>query len=171
MAEPAYRTFLERLDRIGRHVETFILVALLGGMIFLATAQIVLRNVLETSWLWADSVLDQMVLWIAMFGARAASRDGKQINIDVITRLLPSVLQRLVRIVLHLFTVAVCLLIAWHGLELLSASREIGDEFLGLPAWYFQSVVPGGFALIAYRYFVLMIREVLGLFDGGAAQS
>jgi hypothetical protein len=31
--------------------------------------------------------------------------------------------------------------------------------------------VPGGFALIAYRYFVLMIREVLGLFDGGAAQS
>ena len=86
MAEPAYRTFLERLDRIGRHVETFILVALLGGMIFLATAQIFLRNVLETSWLWADSVLDQMVLWIAMFGALAASRDGKQINIDVINR-------------------------------------------------------------------------------------
>jgi len=170
VAEPAHRTLLQRLDRIGRHLETFILVALLGGMIFLATAQIFLRNVLETSWLWADSVLDQMVLWIAMFGALAASRDGKQINIDVLTRLLPVPLQRLVRIVLHLFTITVCLIIAWYGLELLSASREIGDEFLGLPAWYFQSVVPGGFALIAYRYFVLMIREVLGLFGGGSVQ-
>jgi TRAP-type C4-dicarboxylate transport system permease small subunit len=165
-----HRPFLEKLDRIGRHVETIVLVALLGGMIFLACAQIFLRNVLETSWIWADSVLDQMVLWIAIFGALAASRDRKQINIDVITRLLPPRPQRVVRIVLHLFTAGVCLVVAWYGLELLSASREIGDEFLGLPAWYFQSVVPVGFALIAYRYLVLLLTEFAGLFGDSEAQ-
>ena len=143
---------------------------LLGGMIFLGTAQIFLRNVLDTSWIWADSVLDQMVLWIAMFGALAASRDGKQINIDVVTRLLPKTMQRLVRVGLHAFTAAICLVIAWYGLELLAASRDIGDEFLGLPAWYFQSVVPGGFALIAYRYTILALSELTALFRRSATQ-
>ena len=67
MSRPLYRSILERLDRFGRHVETTVLVLLLSGMIFLGTSQILLRNVFETSWIWADSVLvgadEGEVLW------------------------------------------------------------------------------------------------------------
>ena len=41
---------------------------MLGGMIVLAFGQIVLREVFETGFVWADELIKLMVLWLAMVG-------------------------------------------------------------------------------------------------------
>ena len=45
------------------------------------------------------------------------------------------------------------LVIAWHAVRFVASTREFGDLALGaLPLWYFQAILPIGFALVCYRY-------------------
>ncbi len=69
--------------------EDAVLVVILSGMILLAAGQIVLRNFFDIGFIWSDEALRMMVLWLAVAGAVAASRNDKHINIDVLDRFLP----------------------------------------------------------------------------------
>ena len=53
---------------------------LLTGMILLATTQILMRNLWDTGLAWADPSLRIAVLWVALLGALAATRDDNHIG-------------------------------------------------------------------------------------------
>lgn len=163
--------FLARADRAGQFVENVALVAVLTAMILLAAAQIFLRNFLDSGFAWADEALRLMVLWVAMLGAVAASRDNRHISIDALSRILPPAPRAWAAIIVRAFTSAVALLIAWYSLEFVAESREFGDRLLDdLPAWWFQAILPVGFLLIGYRYaiwFLRALRDVVSTADRG----
>ncbi|MEM9173380.1 MAG: TRAP transporter small permease [Pseudomonadota bacterium] len=155
---------VERLARWGRAAEDAVLVLLLSAMILLATTQIVMRNLFDSGFIWGDESLRLMVLWLALAGAVAAARADKHIAIDVLSRFLPLTGQRLARIVTHGFTSAVCGVIAWHATRFVMQAYEYEDTLLGdQPAWLFQIVLPIAFALMAWRYLVLVIIALLQL--------
>lgn len=165
--------FLARADQAGQFIENTILVVVLTAMIVLATAQIVLRNFLDSGVAWGDEALRLMVLWVAMLGAVAASRENRHIAIDVLARMLPPGPRVWAAIVVHAFTSAVALIVAWYSWEFVAESREYQDLLLDdLPAWWFQTILPVGFLLIGYRYAIWCLRAVRSLFagqaDGGA---
>ena len=152
---PSRDRWLERADRWGRRLENGLLVLLLGMLVVLATAEIVLRDAFSLALPWADGLVRLGVLWIALIGAVAASRDHKHIAIDFAPRLLGPAWQGRIAVVRSLVTAAVCGLLAWFCLGFVEDSREFGDLLLGRwPAWWFQLILPVGFALIAYRYVV-----------------
>ena len=149
------RGILARLDRLGRLFENSMLVLLLGSMILLASAQIILRIFFDSGLVWADELLRICLLWTAMFGAVAASRENRQIAIDVLSRFLSGRWNSGVMFLVQLFTATVAGLIAWHSFRFVADSREFQDTLLGdWPAWGFQAILPVGFGLIAYRYLV-----------------
>jgi TRAP-type C4-dicarboxylate transport system permease small subunit len=69
-----------------RWVENLLLVALLGGLVLLASTQIVLRNFFSLGLTWADGLIRLMVLWLALVGAVAAAREGRHITMAALTR-------------------------------------------------------------------------------------
>jgi len=145
--------------------EDAVLVLILGGMILLASGQIVLRNFFGIGFIWSDEALRLMVLWIAVAGAVAASRGDKHINIAVLDRFLPGRIRALKDVVIHSFTASVSGLVAWHSLLFVRTSHEFGDVLLGgIPAWLLQAVLPVGFALIAWRYALFSLRDLRHLF-------
>ncbi len=153
-----------RLERAGRALEDLVLILLLSAMILLATAQIVLRNAFDFSFIWADEVLKLMVLWVALFGAVAASRADKHISIDVISRFLSPGIRLVSEMLVNAFTAAVCLLLAWHAGRFVYAAWEFGDELVGgLPAWWFQIVMPVAFGLMGWRYLLFTGARALRL--------
>jgi TRAP-type C4-dicarboxylate transport system permease small subunit len=159
---------LGRLERFGRWAEDAVLVLILTGMILLAAAQIVLRNFLDVGFIWGDEMLRMLVLWLAVAGAVAASRDDRQIHIDLLNRYLPQRYAVAVKIVVHGFTAAVAGIMAWYSLAFVRTSREFGDVLLGdVPAWIPQAVLPLGFALIAWRYALFTLAEAGSLGRGG----
>ena len=159
---------LARLDRAGRAAEDAVLVTILTAMILLAAAQIVMRNFLNIGLIWGDELLRMLVLWIAVAGAIAASRTDKHINIAVLDRFLPENLKRLVRMVIHAFTAAICGAVAWYSAQFVMTSREFGDILMGgVPAWIPQSIMPMGFGLICYRYTLFVTRELVSLVRKG----
>lgn len=151
------RRLLSRLDDAGRIAENVALVVLLGGMMVLAVGQILLREVFSTGVPWADELLRLLVLWLAMVGSVAACRDNRHIRIDALSHLLPVRVVVAVRVVVDLFAAAVCAVIAWHSFRYSGLEREYADTVLvATPAWLAHLVVPLAFALLTYRFLVLV---------------
>jgi TRAP-type C4-dicarboxylate transport system permease small subunit len=149
-----------RAERIGRWLENTLLAVVLFAMIGLAAAQVLLRGTLGSSLAWADEALRLLVLWSAMLGAVAASRDNVHLRIDLLSRFLPGAWRRATAVLVDLFAAGVSGLLAWYSWRFVAQSREFEDQVLGnWPAWPFQLVLPVAFALIAYRYLLGLPRH------------
>jgi TRAP-type C4-dicarboxylate transport system permease small subunit len=155
--------WLAQAAALGRWLENAILIVLLTGLMLLASTQILLRNVFSIGLPWADGLVRLTVLWLALVGAVAASRDHKHIAINLSDRFLPERWRRRVEIGVDLFTAVVAGWLCWYALVFVGESREFGDALLGgLPAWPFQVILPVGFGLIAYRYAWRCVGAVRG---------
>lgn len=139
---------------------------MLGGMIVLAFGQIVLREVFETGFVWADELIKLMVLWLAMIGAVAASRDDRHIRIDVLSHILPDSFIKLTRVLVDVFAAAVSAVVAWQAWRYLQLEIEFEDQVLiDTPAWIAHVIVPLAFALISYRFAFLALGRLFAKQD------
>jgi len=155
---PNSGSVLERVLRVIHGVEDGLLALVVVGMILLAGSQILLRNLFDTGFVWADPVLRVLVLWVGLLGALAASRTDKHISIDVFSRLLGPRSLGAVQSATTLFTATVSGLIAYHSGRFVAMEREAGIiGVAGLPAWLLQVIIPVGFGLIALRYLILFV--------------
>lgn len=147
------RSRLDRLRRIVARTEDAVLALLLTGMILLAAAQIISRNLFSYGLIWGEPLLRVLVLWLALLGAMAASRDGNHIHIDVLPRFLPKWANRHVRRVTDLFSALVCGLMAWHAARFVHDEWQGGLEMLAdIPSWAFELIIPIGFGIMALRF-------------------
>ncbi len=141
------------LERVGRALENVALITLLLSLIGLACAQILLRNAFSIGLPWIDELLRLILLWLAMIGAVAASRDHKQIAIDILSRFMPAQRLRWVELATSTFTAIVTGVLCFHSARFVQQSYEFEDLLLGdWPAWVFQIILPVAFGLMAYRY-------------------
>ncbi|MFC1778644.1 TRAP transporter small permease [Pseudomonadota bacterium] len=157
---------LNKLEKAGTYAEDALLVVILISMIILAGVQIFLRNFFDTGFFWGDELLRLMVLWLTIAGGLAASRMDKHISIAVLDRFLPRRAQTVAKIIIDIFTAAICALLAWHSARFVMSSYEFGDTLMRhIPAWTLQSILPIGFALMSYRHVVLAIKRPFGTTD------
>lgn len=166
-AEPG--GFLAAADLLGRWIENFLLSVLLLSMIGLAATQIILREFGLGTLIWGDEAIRLMVLWIAMIGGIAAARENRHIAIDVLSRFLSDRGRAATAIFINLFTIAICLALAWYGWIMIGFALEEGEKVLmGLPAWFFQGVIPAAFLCMAWRYFVWLLKNIQTAATGGS---
>ena len=155
---------LKILDRYGRLAENGLLLTILVMMLLVAVAQIVSRNVFNSGFIWADEFLRLTVLWVALLGSIAASRDHRHLRIDVLSRFLSPRILRWTNFLVDLFTAAVCAVLAYYSFEFVVETREYEDLAFGTqPLWWFQSILPLGFGLMAWRYLLWAFRRLGGI--------
>ena len=136
-------------------LEDGLLVALLTGMILLAAAQILFRNLFDSGLMWADPSLRVMVLWVGLIGAMVATRADKQISVDAVSRFVSKRTKAVLRVVTDLFTAGVSLVVAWNAWRLLLDDRAAGTTlFASVPMWVCELIMPVAFAVIGARYLV-----------------
>ena len=142
-----------RLSRSIHVAETGLLSILLLGIVGLAVAQILLREVFLTSLFWADELIRLAVLWIAMIGSMVASREARHIAIGIVPRYFPKSWHRPSHFVAMAFAASISGALAWQSLRFVADERRFGETVLGdLPAWMFEIVMPLGFAVMAVRF-------------------
>lgn len=169
MMEENRPTMVSRLLRIAGLFEDFLLVLLLAAMVILAGAQIALRNLFDSAILWADPLLRVSVLWVGMIGAMAATRDDKQISVDVMSRYLPRRWRARTRVVTDLFTAGVAAVVARSAYRLMLDDRAAGmTAIASLPVWICEAILPVAFAVIALRYLLYAAQHVR---EGVAAED
>ena len=144
---------LRSLHRGLLRVEDGLLVSLLGLMVLLATGQILLRNLFDAGISCGDPTLRLLVLWLALLGAMAATRDDNHIRIDLLSRYLPGHWRRHARRLTDLFSALVCSLLAWHAGRFVLFEYQDGVVLMGwLPAWVAELILPFGFSVMALRF-------------------
>lgn len=149
--------------RLSRRLEDLLLFVLLTAMILIGGWQIFMRNVVGVSISWADESQRLLLLWLALLGAMAASRDRKQLRIDLAARYLTGIPRRALESFADLLTSAVSGVIGWYALVFVMESYEYGDVLVGkLPAWVIQSILPLAFLLIAWRHLIDGVRGIIG---------
>jgi len=135
-------------------LEAGFLCLLLLGMIGLSCLQIILRDFFSSGLPWADPLLRQMVLWAGMFGAVAATRQGKHIAIDIASHLLPAAVQPWLKLLLNSFAALVSAVLAYAALQFLRNEAAFAGKtgLLGLPSWQWNLVFPVAFSLICLSF-------------------
>ena len=160
-------SLLKSLAKWGQRLETGLLVLFLSALILLAAAQIFMRNVLNIGIPTGDELLRNLVLWLAILGGLAASREERHISIDVITRYLSPKLASAAMLVVSIFVAGVCGFIAQASFVLVKDAYDYHDTVLGgQPAWIVQLILPVGFALMSWRYLTHSLRYARILFTG-----
>lgn len=143
-------------------IEDGFLVALLLAILAMAVLQIILRNVFDSGIIWGDILVRILVLWIGMTGAVVASRTGEHINVDIVTRYLPDTARSVIGAVVAILTAAICSVASFYSFRFVAAEAAFGGTaFAGVPVWFCQVIIPLGFAMIALRYLLLGLENLL----------
>ncbi|MGD9488403.1 MAG: TRAP transporter small permease [Calditrichaceae bacterium] len=150
---------LRRINDAVAKVELGLLIFIVLTMVILAFIQVLLRNVFDQGILWGDTFLRHLVLWVGFIGASLATRDEKHIDIDILTRFLPVRAKSVVRIITNVFAGIICFILGKAGLTFVLQEIEFGTIlFNDIPAWYFEIIIPVGFALMGIRFFCLSLE-------------
>ena len=156
---------IEKLNSWIERTETVVLVTVLALMVVFAFLQVVLRNIFNEGILWGDILLRHLVLWVGFIGASLATREKKHINIDLFSRFMSDRGKNIVHLFTNIFSVFICYLLADAGWTFVQDEKMMGAEiFAEIPVWYFQIIIPIGFFLMAFRFLVLSLENVIYIF-------
>ena len=142
-------------------VEAFFLILSLITMVLLAFLQVVLRNVFSTGFLWADTFLRYLVVWVGFFGAAMATKQERHISIEIFTKFVSPVKKKIVSIITSLVAAVVCYYMLLASLQFLFISLPEDVVVFGtIPVSYFMSIIPIGFVLMMLHFIIRIITVI-----------
>lgn len=164
--------FLQRINNTAARLEEWILIIVVMGMVFFSFLQVVLRNVLSEGILGGDIVLRHLVLWVGFIGASLATRSERHINIDIFSRFLKGRAKRLSGIIVNLFSAVIAYFLTSASVSFVLMEREFKTILFGsVESWYFQIIIPIGFAIITFRFLVLSLDELVQFFSDAGDEA
>jgi len=149
--------------------EDALLVTCLLIMIILAFANITMRNTIGGGIIWADKLLINLVLWVAMLGGAIASKDNNHITIDVVSNFVPQKYHKYFRVLTNCFAAIVCGFLTFAAYQLV-ATIEYPEHKSFIPyveSWVPMTVLPLGMLVMTFRFARLMILDIVNIFKGG----
>ena len=162
---------LNWLDKVLARIEGWLIVALLWLMVSLTFIQVCLRglythanlgwaNVLMGHLDWTESFVRLLVLWLTFLGASLISAENKHIKIDLFSTLIPKKWRPAREFVLSIVCILISAIMLKVCTDYVKMEMEFGGTlFLNLPNWIGQLILPVGFALILFRFFVRAIDQ------------
>ncbi len=164
--------FLHRLDAAAARLEEWILITVVISMVLFSFLQVVLRNVLSEGILGGDIVLRHLVLWVGFIGASLATRSERHINIDVFSRFLKGRAKLVGGIIVNLFSAFIAYFLTSASISFVLMEREFKTVlFASVESWYFQVIIPIGFAIITFRFLILTLDKLVLFFSGTEGEA
>ncbi len=153
--------FWDKLDNQISRLETVLVTVLLTMMILMAFSQIVLRNFFATGIDWGDALVRYLVVWVAFIGAAIATREGKHITLDLLSRRLTGAGSITLRTLSCFISAVVCGLLTVAAAKFIRFEAQMGSTaFLDLPVWVPELIMPVTFGLMTFRFGMAMFNEI-----------
>jgi TRAP-type C4-dicarboxylate transport system permease small subunit len=150
---PSSPSASNRIAFFFNRLEEILLCFLLILMVLLGFIQILFRNVISVGLYWIDPLLRHSVLWVALLGASAATREDRHISIDLLSGRLGPRIRYWVQTVIHLFAAIVCFLLIMPAVQFVQDEYQVGKVLaLGIPVWVSQSIIPVMLVVLSLRF-------------------
>jgi TRAP-type C4-dicarboxylate transport system permease small subunit len=138
-----------------------ILMALLMGLTFM---QVIARYVMRSPFTSTDQLARIVLVWLTFMGAAVAIREGKNIRIDTIEKLLPRQVRSFLEIFFDLVLSFLLIVLTYKGYQVMVVAGS--QEVLGTPFSYAvlcASLTVGSFLMLLYVSVRLCSRLRAGL--------
>ena len=164
---------LEWIDKLLARLEAWLIYGFLSLMVIFTFIQVCLRglythahfrwaNTLMGYLDWSEPFVRLLVLWLTFLGASLLTGKNRHIKIDLFSTLLPPKLLPVREFILAVFCVIVSATMLFVCIGYLKMEIEFGGNmFLRLPGWIGQMILPVGFAMIFFRFFLRAIDQGL----------
>ena len=141
-------------------LEDIIVSLILLTMMLFSLYQIIMRNFLDSGFIWGDSFLRILVLWLGLAGAILASRKGKQLSIDVLSQFIPYPYKLYIKKINLLFAAIICFIISYYSCLFVYLEYEDATiAFENVPAWVTEVIIPVGFLIMGLKYTAQIMNE------------
>lgn len=160
--------WVERIDSALAKLETFFLIVMLSVMVLLGFFQVILRDFFSYGFTWADELLRNLVLWSALMGGSLATKAGRHINIDIITRTLHGRRRALAEFLVDTVSALVCLVLLKASIDFVRMEMEFpqASMFFGIPVWLFEVVFPVFFLVSSFRFLIHALDGLTAMVTG-----
>ncbi len=158
---------LNRIEGLIGFLENTLLVIFLTVTVAMAFLQVILRVFWSTGFVWADVFLRHLVLWIGFLGAALAAKESRHFSINIITKKLPVILQKIVQAFLHVTSAVVCYFLFTASVSFISDEIKYNNEPLftvfgkNVMPYYMEMIIPIGFGLIGLHFLFKAIEVAL----------
>jgi len=147
--------YLVFLDRWLARITGWLIIFLLSVMILMAFGQVLLRNLFHTGIEWGDVLLRHLVLWIGFLGAIIATGEGRHLKIEFINKLAAERYRKILYVLTNLFAAVVCFYLMGAAIAFVRSEQDSASTLiLNLPTTYFIIIIPIGYGIISFRFFV-----------------
>jgi len=136
----------------GTAFERWALVAIVLAMVILPTLEAVVRWQFKTSVPGAMVYTEHLTLWVGFLGAMLATASGHHLALSTVDFLPAGWPRVLARSFGSAVTTLVCAFLAYASLDMLLLDKGRVDTLAGgVPEWWFEVVMPIGFAVMSVR--------------------
>jgi tripartite ATP-independent transporter DctM subunit len=140
------------IKTIAVRVEDLLATLALGGIMVLPLAEIASRKFLGTGIAGSGPFAQNLTLWLGLFGAAIAAREGKLLTLATGEFLPKGRIGDIAHIIAGGGGAMVATLLALGGLVLVQSDKAAGDLIaIRVPVWIADLALPIGFGLIALR--------------------
>jgi C4-dicarboxylate transporter, DctQ subunit len=153
------RNFLKQTEiKISKFENWALLVGILIMLVFGAT-QVLLRNIINSGIDGVDPLVRCMVLWIGFIGASLATRQGKHINMDMISKVITNKkLLTLRTFFINSISLILSSILLYASVHYTFQEAENNMEaFWGVPTWVIFIIVPISTCAMTVRIFISLI--------------
>ena len=156
------------VNRMVSAAEDILTVACLGIMVMMVLLQIVMRNFFHTGILGGDDLVRHLVLWIAFFGAGAATRGSAHVKMDVLTNFIPARWLKYSEAAVNLFSCAISGILVYASVQFIRIEYQARGHspFLHLPVWIMEIILPLGYFLLSCRFAHNCISRIMNIIRG-----
>ncbi len=153
---------LMALDRLLIKIETFLLGLSLSIMLIFSVLQVFLRNFFDSGIEWGDIVTRHSVLFVLFFGASITTRQKGHLCMDFAEKILPKKSKPFLEALITTFAMVITAFLFVSAYKFTRDEKLMGDIlFLNIPSWVIISIMPVGFGLIFFHFFMQMIEMLL----------
>jgi TRAP-type C4-dicarboxylate transport system permease small subunit len=119
---------------------------------------VVSRYVVPTPATWVEEVTSISFAWLVFVGAAEVHRRKQHVSVDLLTNLLPPVIQRSLALAVETFVVTYCFYIAYLGLQQTIATHSSTTSMLRIPVSVSYAGFTLGVLLMALRGLLRIVR-------------
>lgn len=149
------------MAKIISNFEEIIAGLLLFLVFIIVLTEIMIRSLGGFSLVWPDEVSRILFVWSVFFGASAGFKRGTMITVDILYRILPAKIQKVMISMCHILITALLMLIISQGFILANKFAQDQLPLSGLPQGYLYYSLPIGCTFILTRVIQSFIVNVL----------
>ena len=150
------------LKMLNNHLEEYLLVLLMVAEVIIVFAQVITRFILKTPLAWSEEIARYMFIWLVWIGAAYATKENKNIKIDILSSKFTGGMKILAEIFAGVLFIGLMVFMFYTSGKVTYTVYKSNSIATGshMPMWIAWFSLPLSMALMTIRFIQNSVRSI-----------